>query len=330
MNPPAGWTSARKPICSNRFSELAEGGVGVLLASSEMSELTENCDLIWVMHEGRNIAALRPENHTTGGYRSPCGHRKKRQRLTKSKGPAPPSPANPAGAARSRRAEHHRAVQSAVHLGRAVRGRFHHSPQFLTSQNPANLLQQSSLTGIVAIGMTVVILTSGIDLSVGSAAALSEVAGGDPDRMWESPGRLPCVLAILSGLVLGGIMGGLERLPRAAGLHGDAGRDAEHSRPDLLDHQRHTDYRRDSHRPSLPGCRIGRSIPVVGLIFVITTVIVGLVLRRTTFGEHVYAVGSNAKLPGCQVCQCSASPLACVCDLRRVGRADRGPRSPRG
>ncbi|MGV9799814.1 sugar ABC transporter ATP-binding protein [Mycobacterium sp. NPDC003449] len=39
---------------------LAESGVGVLMASSELSELTENCDLIWVMHEGRNIAAYDP------------------------------------------------------------------------------------------------------------------------------------------------------------------------------------------------------------------------------------------------------------------------------
>jgi len=39
---------------------LADSGVGVLMASSELSELTENCDLIWVMHEGRNIAAFDP------------------------------------------------------------------------------------------------------------------------------------------------------------------------------------------------------------------------------------------------------------------------------
>ncbi|OMC34383.1 ABC transporter ATP-binding protein [Mycobacterium sp. GA-1841] len=39
---------------------LAESGVGVVMASSEMSELTENCDLVWVMHEGRNVAAFDP------------------------------------------------------------------------------------------------------------------------------------------------------------------------------------------------------------------------------------------------------------------------------
>jgi ribose transport system ATP-binding protein len=39
---------------------LADAGVGVVLASSELSELTDNCDSVWVMHEGRNIAVYDP------------------------------------------------------------------------------------------------------------------------------------------------------------------------------------------------------------------------------------------------------------------------------
>jgi ribose transport system ATP-binding protein len=39
---------------------LADSGVGVVMASSELSELTENCHRIWVMHEGRNIAEYHP------------------------------------------------------------------------------------------------------------------------------------------------------------------------------------------------------------------------------------------------------------------------------
>ncbi|MGJ6125106.1 sugar ABC transporter ATP-binding protein [Mycolicibacterium sp. Y3] len=39
---------------------LADTGVGVVMASSELSELTENCNRIWVMHEGRNIAQYQP------------------------------------------------------------------------------------------------------------------------------------------------------------------------------------------------------------------------------------------------------------------------------
>ncbi len=47
------------------------------------------------------------------------------------------------------------------------------APEFLTTRNISNLLQQSSLVGIVAVGMTVVILTANIDLSVGSTAAFA-------------------------------------------------------------------------------------------------------------------------------------------------------------
>lgn len=58
--PTRGLDIGAKADLFEQVHELAEAGVGVLLASSEMSELTEHCDLIWVMHEGKNIAAFDP------------------------------------------------------------------------------------------------------------------------------------------------------------------------------------------------------------------------------------------------------------------------------
>ncbi len=52
------------------------------------------------------------------------------------------------------------------------------SPYFLKANNLLNLLDQSVVTGIVAIGMTFVILTGGIDLSVGSVVGLTGVIAG--------------------------------------------------------------------------------------------------------------------------------------------------------
>ena len=49
---------------------------------------------------------------------------------------------------------------------------------FLTSDNLLNVLTQASITGIIAIGMTFVIATGGIDLSVGSVLAAACIAGG--------------------------------------------------------------------------------------------------------------------------------------------------------
>ena len=47
------------------------------------------------------------------------------------------------------------------------------SPDFLTANNLLNMLQQCAVPGIIAIGMTLVIILGGIDLSVGAVAALS-------------------------------------------------------------------------------------------------------------------------------------------------------------
>ncbi|MGU3500330.1 ABC transporter permease [Mycobacterium sp. C31M] len=168
------------------------------------------------------------------------------------------------------------------------------APQFLTTQNMANLLQQSSLTGIVAIGMTVVILTSGIDLSVGSVAALSGMLVAIFIGM-GLPWPIAMVLAIASGLVLGGMMGGLSAyLVLPAFMVTLAG----------MQSIRGLTYLTTNGTPATAEIPMGlrflgagsiAGIPVVGIIFVATTIIVGLVLRRTTFGEHIYAVGSNAQ-----------------------------------
>lgn len=177
------------------------------------------------------------------------------------------------------------------------------APQFLTSQNMANLLQQSSLTGIVAIGMTVVILTSGIDLSVGSVAALSGMLVALLIGMGV-PWPVAMALAIAAGLVLGGVMGGLSAyLALPAFMVTLAG----------MQSIRGLTYLTTNGTPTTAEIPMGlrflgagsiAGIPVVGVIFVATTLVVGFMLRRTTFGEHIYAVGSNpqaARLSGLPV-----------------------------
>jgi ribose transport system permease protein len=75
------------------------------------------------------------------------------------------------------------------------------SPYFLTTNNLLNLLDQSVVVGIVSIGMTFVILTGGIDLSVGSVAGLSGVVMGLALRHLDIP--VSIALAILSGGAIG-------------------------------------------------------------------------------------------------------------------------------
>ena len=76
------------------------------------------------------------------------------------------------------------------------------SDRFLTVNNIVNVLRQSTINGIIAVGMTLVILTAGIDLSVGSILALSSVITAS---MLQS--GLPVPAAILIGLGIGAFCG---------------------------------------------------------------------------------------------------------------------------
>src|SRR6202047_4212317 len=75
------------------------------------------------------------------------------------------------------------------------------SPHFLTSNNLWNVLDQSVVVGIVAIGMTFVILIGGIDLSVGSVAGLTGVLLGRGLEHFPIP--VAIVLAVFAGMAIG-------------------------------------------------------------------------------------------------------------------------------
>ena len=82
------------------------------------------------------------------------------------------------------------------------------SPVFLTPRNIANVIKQITLNGILAIGMTTVILTGGIDLSVGSVVALSSIVAAIFGKEGGGyPILVPIVLGILTGTAIGAING---------------------------------------------------------------------------------------------------------------------------
>jgi len=79
------------------------------------------------------------------------------------------------------------------------------SPYFLTANNIFNLLDQSVVIGIVAVGMTMVILTGGIDLSVGSVAGMCGIVLGLALQQFPIP--VAILLAVLTGAGVGLISG---------------------------------------------------------------------------------------------------------------------------
>src|SRR5829696_7496165 len=76
------------------------------------------------------------------------------------------------------------------------------TPNFLTERNLLNILQQSSINACVALGMTLVIIAGGIDLSVGPTAAISAIAAAA-----MMIGGVPIELAIPAAVLLGAAAG---------------------------------------------------------------------------------------------------------------------------
>jgi ribose transport system permease protein len=77
------------------------------------------------------------------------------------------------------------------------------TPFFLTVNNLLNILDQVTILGILALGMTFVIVTGGIDLSVGSVLALAMMVLG-----WTSHNAgWPLPLSILAAVIIGGLCG---------------------------------------------------------------------------------------------------------------------------
>ena len=80
------------------------------------------------------------------------------------------------------------------------------SPEFRTASNFLNLLRQASFNGLIAFGMTCVILTGGIDLSVGSTFALSAIICAEM-IMFGMPAPVAVLIALACGTLLGMISG---------------------------------------------------------------------------------------------------------------------------
>jgi ribose transport system permease protein len=197
---------------------------------------------------------------------------------------------------------------------------------FLTTDNFRAMLTQSSVVGVLAIGMTFVIATAGIDLSVGSIVAAAGVVGG----LWVDSGvALFFVGALGFGLLLGAVnataiaygkvvpfIATVAMLANARGLALQLSDSAPIS---LLDY--------DQVRWFGTGEILGQPVSVV--IFLGLTVIGWLLLNRTAYGRHVVAVGGNreaARIAGVPVRRtvfsvyCMSGLLAGVATILLSGR----------
>src|SRR3974377_1938499 len=80
-------------------------------------------------------------------------------------------------------------------------------PVFLTVPNLINLVRQISINGILAVGVTFVLLTGGVDLSLGSLVALTGVVAAGFAHPGDWPVVVPIVMGILTGVACGFVNG---------------------------------------------------------------------------------------------------------------------------
>lgn len=173
---------------------------------------------------------------------------------------------------------------------------------FLSQENMLIVLRQISINGILAIGMTFVIITAGVDLSVGSVLGLAGIVaarfatastsmaiGG---TSWSLV--VPIVIALLIGLVCGWVNGfiiGKYRLQPFIVTMGMLS--AARGMTLLTTDGNPVSQLHDNFRWLGNGYVLGIPMPV--LIFAVLFAMAWFVLNKMTFGRYVYAVGGNEK-----------------------------------
>jgi len=164
------------------------------------------------------------------------------------------------------------------------------SDSFFTARNLTNVLLQVSVIGIVTLAQFLIVLTGGIDISVGSVLALAGVLSAG--FLGGNNVLLAIVVAICVGLIFGILTGylvafrGLEPFIVTLGVMALA---------------RGLVYAYTEGVPVRPGAEGFRDvatstvfgIPILGLIWVALALITAFVVRRTVLGRRIYAVGSN-------------------------------------
>ena len=181
------------------------------------------------------------------------------------------------------------------------------SPEFRAPSNFLNLLRQATFNGLIAFGMTCVILSDGIDLSVGSTYALSAIVCAEL-IMNGMPAILAIVVALLVGTLLGVISGILVTKGRlqpfiATLITMTAYRGLAMI---LTDGKPISRLAESLSSGSFLFKALGKGnlvsifsdsikVPIPALILLISFLVFFFVLNQTTYGRRIYATGSNAK-----------------------------------
>ena len=177
------------------------------------------------------------------------------------------------------------------------------SKYFLTGGNIVNVLRQSAVTGISAVGLTYVMLTGGIDLSIGAVIGLTAVTASSCMAKLGLHPILACVLALLIGLLIGFVNGILVNYVEIPALIATLG---------VMTSVRGLCYILTGGLPvygfpesfDILGKGYLWVIPVPVIVMMIVLIVGWYVLNRTRYGRYLYAIGGGreaARLSGINV-----------------------------
>lgn len=206
------------------------------------------------------------------------------------------------------------------------------SPTFRMPRNIVNVWKQAAVNGILAMGMMMVIITGGIDLSVGSVVALSGVCAA----MFAHPDTYPLFVPILIAMVVGAIVGfcnglgvtlgglppfiitlGTMSVARGLALVFSKGNP-------IIDLS-------SAFGVISSGSLFG--IPLLSYYFVAVTAVIAFIMNKTVFGRHIYLIGGNqtaSRVAGIDVRKnliavyTIMGTLAGVCGLLMASRTNQG------
>ncbi|RAK16876.1 monosaccharide ABC transporter membrane protein (CUT2 family) [Anoxybacillus vitaminiphilus] len=166
------------------------------------------------------------------------------------------------------------------------------SPTFFTTGNLLNIVRQMSVVGIVAIGVTIVIITTGIDLSSGSVIALVSVAAASFAHPDTYPLIVPIAIGLGLGLLTGVINGTIISKAKIAPFIVTLGMmTAARGAALLITDGRPVGNLSDSFKFIGQGSVLGIPVPII--IFGVVGLISYILLNKTKFGKYVYAIGGN-------------------------------------
>ncbi|MGI5848669.1 MAG: ABC transporter permease [Christensenellales bacterium] len=165
-------------------------------------------------------------------------------------------------------------------------------PNFATYNNIMNVLRQISINGLLAIGMTYVILLAGIDLSLGSIVGFAGIVTAILAKNHEMTIVVPIVVGILAGGVIGLINGLLISYVRVPAFIQTLG---------MLSIARGLTYVMSNAKPVnglskdflAMGSGYWFGVPIPVIILIIVFAIMLFILYKTKFGRYVYAIGGN-------------------------------------